>query len=215
MKKLLLIPLVLALAGCIPTKSTSPYGGWYNYTKYTEPTEPSTAVLTGTYDASYDKVWDALIDTISENGMHIQNMDKNSGFLVLEGALKDNVDSVIDCGTDSSYGQLGKSYTSITHRGGGYWRETAVRAVINVRLKKESKNRIKVTLNPTYYYAVAVLSGSGRTWFKDVRTISPNDPAVFTSYQFLNNSYENRIVCVPTYKVEQFVLNSIQSNLRK
>lgn len=212
------IPLLISLgllSGCHTTSQpSSPYGGWFNLTKYVQPTTYSSAITQRKFNASYDKVWDALVDSIAQYGIPVVNMDKSSGFIVLKGSETDNINSLVDCGTDSSYGPLSKSYTKITHRSGGYWREMAVGITLNIRIKKINNGTTSVVISPTYQLALAVLNGS-RVWTKELRQMSVNSPAYFTSDQFMINSYEKNIKCVPTYEECGLLLDSLQDNLRK
>lgn len=216
MKKFLpLLALFSLISGCHTTSQpSSPYGGWYNFTQYTQPAIYSSAVTQRKYNASYDKVWDALLDSISQAGMPVVNMDKSSGFIVIRGKDQDNISSIVDCGTDSSYGQLAQPVTQLTHRSGGYRREMAVGVTLNIRVKKINNKTTSVVINPNYELAVAVLNYR-QIWTKEIKQMGIDYPADFTSYQFMNNSYEKNIRCVPTYKECDLLLNNVQNNLRK
>lgn len=211
------IPLLISLGlltGCHTTgQPSSPYGGWYNFTKYTLPPTYSSSVTQKKYNASYDKVWEALLDAISQYGMPVANMDKSSGFIVVRGKDSTNIDNLVDCGTDSSYGQLAQGVTQLTHRSGGYRREMAVGITLNIRVKKINNKTTSIIINPSYELAVAVLNYR-QIWLKEIKQMGVDLPADFTSYQLMNNSYEKHIRCVPTYKECELLLNTVQDNLR-
>lgn len=133
---------------------------------------------------------------------------------MIRGKDQDNISSIVDCGTDSSYGQLAQPVTQLTHRSGGYRREMAVGVTLNIRVKKINNKTTSVVINPNYELAVAVLNYR-QIWTKEIKQMGIDYPADFTSYQFMNNSYEKNIRCVPTYKECDLLLNNVQNNLRK
>lgn len=212
------IPLLISLGlltGCHTTgQSSSPYGGWYNFTKYTLPATYPSALTQKKFNASYDKVWEALVDSIAQFGMPVVNMDKSSGYIVVRGKDAENISSLVDCGTDSSYGQLAQPVTQLTHRSGGYRREMAVGITLNIRVKKINNKTTSVTINPSYELAVLVINYR-QIWLKEIKQMGIDLPADFTSYQLMNNSYEKRIRCVPTYKECDALLSAVRDNLRK
>lgn len=211
----LFVSVVALLSACTTTNnSSSPYGGWFNLTKYSQPHTYPTSLTERTFNASYDKVWDALIDAFAEIGVPPDTANKSSGVLTFKFKDNNELDNFIDCGTDSKYGQLAKGYTPITHKSGGYSREMALGMTANIRIKKLNKNKTSVKIFTNYQLAVVTMSGAGRIWFKDLRSFGAGEPARYTSYQFLNNSYEKNILCVPTFNMESTMLKQVQKLLQ-
>lgn len=78
-----------------------------NYSQPNEYTESTTRI----FNASYDKVWKAAVDSIGKSFFVLENIEKDSGIMSLSFSSK-NPSDFIDCGTTVDSGKLhGKDYS--------------------------------------------------------------------------------------------------------
>ena len=92
------------------------------------------------FSKNYDNVWRAISDLIANWGISPDNIDKQSGLIVISGVLDHNYKSYCDCGSEGDgFGW----YQKIDYP---YWRTT-------ISVSKVNENTTKVKIN-TFFQSI-------------------------------------------------------------
>lgn len=153
---ILLLAILLVATGCGKMER-----------KYTPPMEYS-PVISREYKCSFDKVWRATIDSLSESFWTLDNIEKDSGILTLSCTFPDPTDW-IDCGRtrhqakmptwninqDITYDNASKIQALIVVKEDGtafdkMLRTVKVSARCNVIVKQKGHDSTTVTINTKY-----------------------------------------------------------------
>lgn len=156
MKKVLLVLLVVlsaSLLGCSGKMD-----------RVITPASEYTASSHDVFEAPYDKVWKATIDSIAESFWSLDNIEKDSGILTLS-CVFTNPEDWVDCGSvhhtakfgaqkqDVTY-SLASKYERVLWANKDMWawldRTVALTAKSNILVKKTGKNEVTVTVNTNY-----------------------------------------------------------------
>jgi len=179
--------LFLLFGGCTSTSFT------YEEPDDGQQEEPTTRLVV---DKSFDDTWDALIAFTSQHFFGIQNYEKASGLLTLEFSAR--ADEWVDCG----------SVNIIEDRGGWPDRSNVVsfleyadgqlRGRVNLTAVPLNEEETEVRVNAVY-----TVNAQNRTWSFATRDED--------SKRLSNQRQEEVVKCVPTHRVENFIIEGISA----
>lgn len=179
------------------------------------------------FDAPYDKVWKAAVDSIGKSFFVLENIEKDSGIMSLSFSSK-NPSDFIDCGTTFESGKLhGKDY-SLTYDNTDTqlikWitindipiqgnRTLNLNGKSNIIINKISSNKTSVSINTryvvslNYVYSLPYQVGFN-TFYKEHAV---NYEMVFTGSE--KGIFKRGMTCVSKKTLEKNILDNIEKHI--
>lgn len=187
------------------------------------------------FNASYDVVWKATIDSVGSSFFVLENIEKDSGILSLSFSVKKPSDYV-DCGVVSQKGKdyYGKEYQT-TFLGAEtpvkrmivlpdrqmwpVYREITLSGKANILVQALSKNTTKVSIN-TRYVLDLVNTVSYQVYVGGFSTI-PQSQTIKQQMSFTGNELgqipgaptDQVLKCYSKFTLEQQILDGIEAKL--
>lgn len=219
---LLVLMLGVVMGGCAAKTTTD----------YVSPV-PKAPENSRVYDAPVEKVWRAVVKSVSEKFFVLDHIEKDSHILSLSFSAQ-NPDEYIDCGTITHTNSGGMSgQETITFAGAAPYtrflaatdgtphpkmaeRKTKLDGKMNIILAEEGKNKTRVTVNARYVMSMSFTSSAfvPSRWGGYFTPVRRTGSVSFNTGQIGTIDTGSRTECVTRYTLEKMVLDGIQSGLQ-